>query len=108
MTRRKYFFGIPNFVKIIYEFLGEYSYVTEFESNQVMFHVSQMIPQTPGDPSRKRHLGNDIVVIIYRDENSDDVLDVGTFRSQFNRTVFFPERNFGNSFPVLPLSVHLS
>eukprot|EP01126_Amoeba_proteus_P062923 TRINITY_DN8617_c0_g1_i3.p2 TRINITY_DN8617_c0_g1~~TRINITY_DN8617_c0_g1_i3.p2 ORF type:complete len:162 (+),score=35.97 TRINITY_DN8617_c0_g1_i3:171-656(+) len=33
-----------------------------------MFHVSTLIPIRPNDPTRKRHIGNDLVVIIFRDE----------------------------------------
>lgn len=56
-----------------------------FEENEVMFHVGPMIPQVSGDPSRKRYIGNDIVVIVFRDSDCTSVVDVGTFRSQFNR-----------------------
>lgn len=49
-----------------------------------MFHVAPMIPALDEDPSRKRHIGNDVVVIIFRD-SSDTQLDLSTIQSQFNR-----------------------
>jgi hypothetical protein len=44
-----------------------------------------MIPLVPGDPSRKRHVGNDIVVIVLKDEECNEPLDIKSFCSQFNR-----------------------
>ena len=51
-----------------------------------MFHVSTLIPYTPGDQQqveRKRHLGNDIVVILFKEGNTP--FDPLVIRSQFNR-----------------------
>lgn len=70
--------------------VGKHSYYTEFSSAKIMFHVSPMIPATPKDPSRKRHIGNDIVVIIFREEGSKSPLEVSTFCSQFNRMTSEP------------------
>jgi len=50
---------------------GPESYYSEFCGNEVMFHVSTMLPYVATDPqqlSRKRHIGNDIVTIIFVDE----------------------------------------
>eukprot|EP01127_Copromyxa_protea_P018654 TRINITY_DN5919_c0_g1_i1.p1 TRINITY_DN5919_c0_g1~~TRINITY_DN5919_c0_g1_i1.p1 ORF type:complete len:1318 (-),score=198.98 TRINITY_DN5919_c0_g1_i1:28-3981(-) len=63
---------------------GRHSYYTDFHSERVMFHVATMIPMVPGDPSRKRHVGNDIVVIIFKDEECTEPLDLKSFGSQFN------------------------
>lgn len=49
---------------------GTESYFTTFENFEVMFHVSTLLPLLPNDPSRlerKRHIGNDVVVIIFKD-----------------------------------------
>lgn len=38
-----------------------------------MFHVSTLIPHTPNDPqqlNRKRHIGNDVVSIVFQEENT--------------------------------------
>jgi len=54
---------------------GEYSLYTQFNQREVMFHVSTMLP-TSSDPDnkqqvdKKRHLGNDIVAIVFQDSNT--------------------------------------
>jgi RAP1 GTPase activating protein 1 len=51
-----------------------------------MFHVSTMIPHTPNDTQqveRKRHIGNDIVVIIFKEGNTP--FNPSLIRSHFNR-----------------------
>jgi len=48
---------------------GEFSVYTEFTNIEIMFHVSTMLPFQPEDiqkVERKRHIGNDIVVIVFR------------------------------------------
>jgi hypothetical protein len=53
---------------------GERSVVTSLEGNQVMYHVSTMLPHSTTDEQqleRKRHLGNDIVVVVFEDEAAD-------------------------------------
>jgi len=50
---------------------GPYSTFTQFLDNQIMFHVSTLLKHVPDDKqhiSKKRHIGNDVVVIIYQDE----------------------------------------
>jgi len=63
---------------------GPVSYYTDFHSAKIMFHVSPLIRVHEGDPSRKRHVGNDVVVIVFRDEGCIEALDVSDFCSQFN------------------------
>ena len=44
-----------------------------FEDREIIFHVSTMLPFTNGDPQqlqRKRHIGNDIVAIVYQEKNT--------------------------------------
>ncbi|KHJ92998.1 Rap/ran-GAP, partial [Oesophagostomum dentatum] len=46
---------------------------TEFRGREAMFHVSTMLPYTLGDQQqlqRKRHIGNDIVAIIFQEQNT--------------------------------------
>eukprot|EP01126_Amoeba_proteus_P005659 TRINITY_DN11925_c0_g1_i1.p1 TRINITY_DN11925_c0_g1~~TRINITY_DN11925_c0_g1_i1.p1 ORF type:complete len:405 (-),score=82.59 TRINITY_DN11925_c0_g1_i1:722-1936(-) len=62
---------------------GRHSYYTHFHGNQVMFHVGPMIPMITGDPSRKRHIGNDVVVIVFR-EDPRDLFDLSLVKSHFN------------------------
>ncbi|KAL6060048.1 signal-induced proliferation-associated 1-like protein 3 [Balamuthia mandrillaris] len=49
---------------------GTESYFTEFEGFDIMYHVSTLLPYLPNDPDRlerKRHIGNDVVVIVFKD-----------------------------------------
>ncbi|XP_055376092.1 rap1 GTPase-activating protein 1 isoform X2 [Condylostylus longicornis] len=44
-----------------------------FKEREIMFHVSTMLPYTEGDPQqlqRKRHIGNDIVAIVFQESNT--------------------------------------
>ncbi|XP_064461034.1 rap1 GTPase-activating protein 2-like isoform X2 [Ornithodoros turicata] len=52
---------------------GDESYYTSFNGCEIMFHVSTLLPYTEGDDQqlqRKRHIGNDIVAIIFQDKNT--------------------------------------
>jgi len=53
---------------------GEESLFSLYQNKyKIMFHVSTMLPFTPNDPqqvSRKRHIGNDLVVIIFQEKGS--------------------------------------
>ena len=55
---------------------------------EIMFHVSTMLPYKENDPQqldRKRHIGNDVVVVIFKESNGpDDTVDLRSFRSHFN------------------------
>ena len=49
---------------------GEESVYTVFEGHEIMFHVSTLLPYTPEQRQqveRKRHVGNDIVNIVFVD-----------------------------------------
>jgi hypothetical protein len=50
---------------------GLSSVYTKFHNKEIMFHVSTMLRHVPEDKqqiSKKRHIGNDVVVIIYQDD----------------------------------------
>ncbi|XP_063818751.1 rap1 GTPase-activating protein 1-like isoform X2 [Pseudophryne corroboree] len=52
---------------------GSESVYTTFRGHEIMFHVSTKLPYTPGDTQqlqRKRHIGNDIVSLVYQDAGS--------------------------------------
>ncbi|KHN75201.1 Rap1 GTPase-activating protein 1 [Toxocara canis] len=52
---------------------GSESVYCQFRQREVMFHISTMLPFTVGDTQqlqRKRHIGNDIVAIIFQEENT--------------------------------------
>ena len=55
---------------------------------EIMFHVATMLPYRADDPQqieRKRHIGNDVCVLVYKDAaGPDDTVDIASFRSHFN------------------------
>lgn len=64
---------------------GEFSIYTEYHSHEVMFHVSTMLPFTPNNRqqlSRKRHIGNDMVTIIFQEPGALPFSPI-TVRSHF-------------------------
>ncbi|XP_053116144.1 rap1 GTPase-activating protein 1-like isoform X2 [Hemicordylus capensis] len=63
---------------------GTESVCTNFRGKEIMFHISTKLPFTEGDAQqlqRKRHIGNDIVAIVFQDENTPFVPD--TIASNF-------------------------
>jgi len=72
------------------EATGKESLYTTFREYEIMFHVSTMLPYTDGDSqqlARKRHLGNDIVVILFQ-EGKNPPFDPSGMRSFFNHVFF--------------------
>ncbi|CAD5231680.1 unnamed protein product [Bursaphelenchus xylophilus] len=64
---------------------GEHSIYTEYHSHEVMFHVSTMLPFTTNNRqqlSRKRHIGNDMVTIIFQEPGALPFSPI-TVRSHF-------------------------
>ncbi|CAG5133751.1 unnamed protein product, partial [Candidula unifasciata] len=64
---------------------GTHSYYTTFNNNEVMFHVSTMLPYTANNKQqllRKRHIGNDIVTIVFQEPGALPFTPQ-TVRSQF-------------------------
>ncbi|XP_017786347.1 PREDICTED: rap1 GTPase-activating protein 1 isoform X3 [Nicrophorus vespilloides] len=52
---------------------GDQAVYEEFESREIMFHVSTLLPYTENDPQqlqRKRHIGNDIVAIVFQEDST--------------------------------------
>jgi len=51
---------------------GTHSVYTQFHDMEIMFHVASLLPYNPNDAQnleRKRHHGNDIIVIIFKEGN---------------------------------------
>ncbi|XP_023188893.1 rap1 GTPase-activating protein 1-like isoform X4 [Xiphophorus maculatus] len=58
---------------------GTESVYCNYRNKEVMFHVSTKLPYTEGDTQqlqRKRHIGNDIVAIVFQEENTPFVPDM--------------------------------
>ncbi|XP_041123735.1 rap1 GTPase-activating protein 1 isoform X2 [Polyodon spathula] len=65
--------GFPGFrggLDVSYGQTGSESVFTSFRGKEIMFHVSTKLPFIEGDPQqlqRKRHIGNDIVCLVYQE-----------------------------------------
>ena len=58
---------------------------TKFRGNELMFHVSTMLPYSINDKqqlTRKRHIGNDLVTIVFQEAGSLP-FSPKTIRSQY-------------------------
>uniref|UniRef100_A0A3B3SG55 RAP1 GTPase activating protein n=1 Tax=Paramormyrops kingsleyae TaxID=1676925 RepID=A0A3B3SG55_9TELE len=58
---------------------GTESVYHNFHNKEIMFHVSTKLPYTEGDSQqlqRKRHIGNDIVAIVFQEESTPFVPDM--------------------------------
>jgi len=67
---------------------GSHSYYTRFRDFEIMFHTSTLLPYTPGDPQqldRKRHIGNDIVILVWSEGGAR--IDPNFIRSHFIHVV---------------------
>ncbi|GAN01295.1 hypothetical protein MAM1_0006c00728 [Mucor ambiguus] len=63
---------------------GEYTYTNAWNENILAYHVSTLIPSKPGDKQqiqRKRHIGNDIVCIVFVQGNQP--FNPSAIKSQF-------------------------
>eukprot|EP01119_Soliformovum_irregulare_P010584 TRINITY_DN2615_c0_g1_i1.p1 TRINITY_DN2615_c0_g1~~TRINITY_DN2615_c0_g1_i1.p1 ORF type:complete len:634 (-),score=168.62 TRINITY_DN2615_c0_g1_i1:238-2139(-) len=92
----KGFAGFAGGLDIKSESTGTHSYHARHRGMEIMFHVSTMLPYFPKDTQqveRKRHLGNDVVMIIFK-ENPDDIFQPQIMASQFNHVfvVVQPEK----------------
>nr|XP_028580630.1 signal-induced proliferation-associated 1-like protein 1 isoform X3 [Podarcis muralis] len=53
---------------------GTHSLYTTYKDYEIMFHVSTMLPYTPNNKQqllRKRHIGNDIVTIVFQEPGAE-------------------------------------
>jgi len=65
---------------------GDFSVYTKHQNFEIMFHVSSLLPHNPNDPQsleKKRHLGNDIVVLVFMD-SVEDTFNPCCIHSNFN------------------------
>eukprot|EP01088_Endostelium_zonatum_P018611 TRINITY_DN6026_c0_g1_i1.p1 TRINITY_DN6026_c0_g1~~TRINITY_DN6026_c0_g1_i1.p1 ORF type:complete len:1112 (+),score=292.68 TRINITY_DN6026_c0_g1_i1:171-3506(+) len=72
---------------------GKYSLHTKFKGFEVMFHVSTFLPYSNDDLQqleRKRHLGNDIVVIVFQSGSTPFPADC--IKSEFNHVFIIIQR----------------
>ncbi|XP_007898914.1 rap1 GTPase-activating protein 2 isoform X2 [Callorhinchus milii] len=73
------FKGFRGGLDVVHGQTGIESVYTTFKRREIMFHVSTKLPFTEGDTQqlqRKRHIGNDIVAIVFQEENTPFVPDM--------------------------------
>jgi RAP1 GTPase activating protein 1 len=66
---------------------GSESFYTNHKGYEIMLHCSAFIPYYPNDVQqveRKRHLGNDVVMIIFREADVTEPFDPAKVKSHFN------------------------
>lgn len=66
---------------------GTHSYFTDAHGFDIMFHTSTELPLSTVNPQqveRKRHIGNDVVVIIYQDGPTAKPFQATSIASKFN------------------------
>jgi hypothetical protein len=79
---------------------GTHSVYTTFRDFEIMFHVATLLPFDPLNPQqlhRKRHIGNDIVVVVFNVGTTP--FDPSCIRSNFNH-VFIVVQCDANSSPM--------
>eukprot|EP01125_Pyxidicula_operculata_P020497 TRINITY_DN7591_c0_g1_i1.p1 TRINITY_DN7591_c0_g1~~TRINITY_DN7591_c0_g1_i1.p1 ORF type:complete len:492 (-),score=98.25 TRINITY_DN7591_c0_g1_i1:5-1480(-) len=67
---------------------GLHAYYTKIKKYEVIFHVSTLLPKFSSDSQqveRKRHIGNDVVVIIFHE--GEKPFNLSAISSQFTRVV---------------------
>jgi len=65
---------------------GTHSVYTKYQNYDIMFHVASLLPHSSTDLQqleRKRHLGNDVALIIFYDNNKTPFIP-GCINSEFN------------------------
>ena len=75
---------------------GLYSVYAEYQSNEMMFHVSTLLPFTPNNKQqlpRKRYIGNDIVTVVFQEPEAKPFIP--NLKSQFQH-VFIVVRALKN------------
>ncbi|XP_036930850.1 rap1 GTPase-activating protein 1 [Acanthopagrus latus] len=73
------FTGFRGGLDVCYGQTGSETVVTSFQGREIMFHVATKLPFTDGDPQqlqRKRHIGNDIVALVYQEGQTPFLSDV--------------------------------
>lgn len=73
---------------------GTHSVYTKWQGYEIMFHVATMLPYNERDKQqleRKRHIGNDIVIIIFQDSNTP--LQLSSITSHQNHIVVVVQPN---------------
>lgn len=71
-------------------------YTKHIDDCEIMFHVSTLLQYYPQDPQqveRKRHLGNDVIMIVFREGNDHPPFDMTEIHSHFNHVFFVVQKD---------------
>ncbi|KAK9752078.1 CNH domain [Popillia japonica] len=86
---------------------GKYSVYTVYEGHEIMFHISTLLPYSRDNKQqveRKRHIGNDIVNIVFVDSDDPDAICNQDTHSLFNPTCI--KSQFTHVFAVVSVDSH--
>jgi len=78
---------------------GSYSLYSKFQNREIMFHVSTLLPWTPNNKQqllRKRHIGNDIVTVIFQEPGAEP-FSPKNIRSHFQHVFIVVRVENGNT-----------
>jgi len=73
---------------------------TKLDQYEIMFHIASFLPFTKEEEqqvSRKRHLGNDIVVLIFLESECNLLFDPRMIHSYFNHVFFVIKKDYTES-----------
>ena len=87
------FTGFRGGLDVVNDHTGTHSYTATHDGAEVMFHVSTELPFVEADPQqvdRKRHLGNDVVIVVFKE--GDDPFTPLMIHSQFNHVFVVVEK----------------
>ncbi len=85
---------------------GECSIYEQFQNKEIMFHVSTLLPYNRNDNQqleRKRHIGNDIVALVFQEDNTPfapDMIASNFLHSFIVVQKFFDQAKSRNRFRV--------
>jgi RAP1 GTPase activating protein 1 len=82
------FTGYSGGLDTINNYSGTHSVYAKYDSSEIMFHVSTLLPHTPTNPvqiERKKHIGNDRLMIVFKD--GDEPYAPNTLKSKQTQVV---------------------
>lgn len=89
----KGFTGYSGGLDTINNYSGTHSVYTKFQNSEMMFHVSTLLPHTPANPvqiERKKHIGNDRLIIVFKD--GDEPYVPNTLKSKQTQVVIIVQK----------------
>jgi len=82
---------------------GTHSVYTRWHGYEIMFHVSPLLPDHPTDIQqleRKRHVGNDIVLILFQDRLDQKPFQLSSMKSKQNHVICLVAPDSDNGYVV--------